>query len=80
MQVVLLEKVSKKVNFENCGEIMSLSDIEFVSLTHVRAPYSSPGLMIVHFELVGLEKMSITLDNLVEMMSPICFEEFIVGT
>ena len=36
--------------------------------------------MVVHFGSVGLVKMSITLDNLVEIMNPTCFEEFIVGT
>ena len=63
-----------EVDFENCGEIMSLSDIEFVTLTHARAPCSSSGLMVIHFESVGLEKMSMTIDNLVEMMSLTCFE------
>ena len=57
---------------------LCLSDIEFVALTHARAPYSSPRLMVVHFESVGLEKMSMTLEILVEMMSPTCFEEFVV--
>jgi len=66
--------VSIKVDFENYGEIMSLSDIEFVAQTHARAPYSSSGLMVVQFELVRLKKMSMTLENLVEMMSPTYFE------
>jgi len=44
------------------------------SWTHARVPYSISGLMVVHFELVRLEKMSITLENLVEIMSPTCFE------
>ena len=78
--MVLLEKLSMKVDCENCGEIVSLSDIEFVTQTHARAPYSSSGLMVVHFESGGLEKMSMTLENLVIMMSPTCFEEFVVGT
>jgi len=30
--------------------------------------------MVVHFESVRLKKMSMTLEILVEMMSPICFE------
>ena len=66
--------MSIKVDFGNCGEIVSLLDIEFIAQTHARAPYSSPGLMIVHFELVRLEKMSMTLENLFEMMSPTYFE------
>ena len=74
MKLVLLEKVSMEADFENCGEIVSLSDIEFVTRTHTRAPYSSPGLMVVHFELVRPEKMSMTLENLVKMMSPTYFE------
>jgi len=80
LQSVFLEKVSIKVNFENCGEIVSLSDIEFVARTHAKDPYSSPGLIVVHFELVGFEKMGMTLENLVEMMSLTCFEEFVIGT
>ena len=42
--------------------------------THARVPYSSPGLVVVHFESVRLEKMSRTLENLVEMMSLTYFE------
>jgi len=42
--------------------------------THARVPYSSPVLMVVHYELVRLEKMSRTLENLVEIMSPTFFE------
>ena len=54
-----------EVDFENGGKIVSLSDIEFITQTHARAPYSSPGLVVVHFKLVRLEKMSMTLENLV---------------
>ena len=32
--------------------------------------------MVVHFESVRLEKMGMTLENLVEMMSPTCFAFF----
>ena len=60
--------------FENCGAIVSLSDFKFVAQTHARVPYSIPGLMIVHFESVRLKKMSMTLEILVEMMSPTCFK------
>ena len=63
-----------EVYFRNGGEIVSLSDIEFVAQTHARALYSCLGLMVVHFELVRLKKMSMTLKNLVEMMSPTYFE------
>jgi len=59
-----------EVDFRNCGEIVSPSDF---ARTHARVPYSSPVLMVVHFELVRLEKMSRTLKILVEMMSPTCF-------
>ena len=50
-----------KVDFENCAEIVSLSDIEFVARTHARAPYLSSGLMVAHFESMRPEKMSMTL-------------------
>jgi len=63
-----------EVDFRNCGEIVSQSDIEFVAQTHARAPYSNPGLMVVHFELARPENMSMTIENLVEMMSPVYFE------
>ena len=65
-----------KVDFGNCGEIVSPSDVVIAAQTHARVPYSSPVLMVVHFELVRLEKMSRTLENLVEMMSPTCFVFF----
>jgi len=42
--------------------------------THARVPYSSPVLIVVHFESVRLKKMSRTLKNLAEMMSPTYFE------
>ena len=54
-----------------------LSDFEFVAHTHARVPYSILRLMVVHFESVRLKKMSRTLENLVEMISPTYFE-FIV--
>ena len=72
--MVLLEKVSIEVDFENCGEIVSPSDFASAAQTHARVLYSSPVLMVVHFELVRLKKMSRTLEILVEMMSPIYFE------
>ena len=63
-----------KVDFENYGEIVSPSDFGIAARTHARVPYSSPVLMVVHYESVRLEKMSRTLENLVEMMSPTYFE------
>ena len=60
-----------EVDFGNCGEIVSPS---IATRTHAKVPYSSLVLMVVHFESVRLEKMSKTLKNLVEMMSPTCFE------
>ena len=62
--------------FENCSAIVSLSDIEFVAQTDARVSYSISGLIVVHFESVRLKKMSMTLENLVEIMSPICFALF----
>ena len=63
-----------EVDFENCHEIMSPSDFAIAARTHARVPYSSLVLIVVHFESVGLEKMSRTLENLVKMMSPTYFE------
>ena len=65
--------MSMEVDFRNYGEFVSPSDFD---LTHARVPYSTPVLMVVHFESVRLEKMSRTLENLVEMMSPTCFAFF----
>ena len=63
-----------EVDFGNCSEIVSPSDSAIAARTHARVPYSSPVLMVVHFKSVRLEKMSRTLENLAEMMSPIYFE------
>ena len=63
-----------EVDFENGGEIMSPSDFTIAARTHARVSYSSPVLMVVHFESVRLKKMSRTLENFVEMMSPTYFE------
>ena len=46
--MVLLEKVSMEVDFENCGEIVSPSDFTIAARTRARVPYSSPVLMVVH--------------------------------
>ena len=62
-----------EVDFRNCGEIVSPSDF---ARTHARVPYSSPVSMVVHFELVKLEKMSKILENMIEIMSPTCFVFF----
>ena len=59
-----------EVDFENCGEIISPSNFTIVARTRARVPYSSPVLMVVYFESVRLKKMSKTLENLAEMMSP----------
>ena len=57
------------------GKMESLTCFfENIVWTHARVSYSFPGWMVFHLESVRLEKMSITLENLVEMMSPICFE------
>ena len=90
-----------KVSFENCGEVVSLSDFAIVVRIHTRFPDSfsgwiflqldvlekkyvklSTGKMVsptcfemdVHFELVRMENMSRTFENLIEMTSPTCFE------
>ena len=55
---------------------MNASDFAIADRSHARVPYSSPVLKFVHFELVRLEKMSMTLENLVERMSPTCFAFF----
>ena len=58
----------------DCGEIVSPSDFAIAAWTHTRVPYSSSVLMVVHFESVRLKKMSRTLKNFVDMMSPTYFE------
>jgi len=63
-----------EVDFRNCGEIVSPSDLAIAAQTHARVPYSSPVLMVAHFKSVRLEKMSRTSENLIEMMSPTYFE------
>ena len=51
---------------------MCPSDFAVSARIHARVPYSV--LMVVHFELVRLKKMSRTLENLGEIMSPTYFE------
>ena len=63
-----------EVDIGNCGKIMSPSDFAIAARTHARVPYSSPVLMVIHFESVRPKKMSRTLENLVEMMSPTWLE------
>ena len=53
---------------------MSPLDFAITARTHAKVSYSSPVLMVVHFESVRLEKMSRTLKNLAEMMSPTYFK------
>ena len=60
-----------EVDFGNGGEIVSPSNFAIAARTHARVPYSSPVLMVVHFESMRLEKMGRTLKILVEMMSHI---------
>jgi len=55
---------------------VSSSDFVITAQTHARVSYSSPVLMVVHFESVRLKKMSRTLEILVEMMSPTRFAFF----
>ena len=63
-----------EIGFGNCGSILSLSDFDIDAQTNARVSYSIPELMVVHFELVRLEKMTMTLKILVEMKSPTCFK------
>jgi len=63
-----------EVDFENCGKIVSPSDVAIAARTHARVAHSSPVLMIVHFKSVRLKTMSWTLENLVDMMSLTNFE------
>ena len=51
-QLVLLEKVSMKVDFKKYGEVVSLSDFVIVVRTHTRVPYLFSKWMVVHFESV----------------------------
>ena len=66
--------MSMKISFQNYSEVVTLSDFVIIAQTHARVPYSFSGWMVVHCESIRLEKMSVTLENLVEMMSPIYFE------
>jgi len=63
-----------KVGFEKYDEVVSPSDLAIVTQTHARVSYSFSRWMVVHFASVRLEKMSMTLEILVEMMSPTYFE------
>ena len=58
--------MSMEVDFGNCSEFVSPSDFAVAARTHARVPYSGPVLIVVQFESVRLEKMSRTLEILVE--------------
>ena len=73
MKLVLLEKVSMKVDFENYGEVVSPSYFTIVAQTHSRVSYSFSRWMVIHFESVRLKKISMTLEILVKMMTPTYF-------
>ena len=77
MQLDVLEKKYVKLGTE---KMVSPTCFENIAQTHARVSYSISGLIVVHFRLVRLKKMSMSLDNLVEMMSPTCFKEFVIGT
>ena len=68
--------MSMAIDFGNYGECVSPLDYAVAARTHTRVPYSSPVLMVVHFEVMRLEKMSMTLEILVERMSPTCFASY----
>ena len=70
----------KKYVKDGTRKMVSPTCFKNVARTYARVPYSILELMIVHFKSVRLEKISMTLDNLVEMMSLTCFEKFVVGT
>jgi len=63
-----------EVCFGNYGRVVSQSDFAIVARTYARVPYSFPGWMVVHFESMRLEKMSMALENFVEIMSPTYFD------
>ena len=66
-----------EVDFENCGEVVSPSDFAIVVRIHARFPYSFLGWIFLQLNV--LKKKYVKLGT-GKMVSPICFEEFIVGT
>jgi len=55
-------------------KMMSLTCFEIVVRTNARVSYSFPGLMVFHSELVELKRMSMNLEIMVDIVSPIRFE------
>jgi len=60
--------VSKKVEIFHS---VNHKDVEIVTRTHARVPYSFSRLMVLHFEEVGL---SMNLKNFVNMRKAACLE------
>ena len=71
MQSVLSEKVSMKVGFGKCREIMSPSNFKIVARTHARLPYLF--LRRIFLQLVVLEKKHVEF-GFEKMVSLTCFE------
>ena len=69
-----LDGLKKKYVKLGSKKMVSPTCFENIARTHARVPYLFPGWMVVHFESVRLEKMSKTLENLIEIMSPTYFE------
>jgi len=63
--LVLLEKVSMKVGFENFVDFASPPDFGFVIRTQARLQYSFLSRLVFQFGEVGLGRVSMNLGNLV---------------
>jgi len=70
LQLGVMEKKCLKLGSE---KMVSLTCFEIVSRPYARVLYSFPGPMVVHFKKVRLERMSLNLEVLVDMVSPIYF-------
>ena len=71
LQLVVLQRECRNLGFKKIVKIMSLTSCEIVARTHARVPQSIPRWMFDHFEAIGLSK---TLENIVKLERPTCFE------
>ena len=71
MQSILLEKGSKEVGFEICGEIMSTSDFDIVTRTHACLSYSFSGQIYLQLGVLEKKYMKFGSEKIVSLT---CFE------
>ena len=71
LQSVVLKKNCMKLGSE---KMVSPTCFKIAARPYTRVSYSFSGSIVIHVEKVGLERMSMNLEILIEMVSPTYFE------